>query len=392
MRNGKLAAMALLLAVACSAVPCVGGFNQNTAVYAQYGDEYTEGTYGVLTYKNYGGYIEISDCDCDAVDVEIPSEIDGLPVMIIGEGAFEGIKYYGVGNVEKKALASVTIPDSVVIIDDNAFNGCQYLKSITIPDSVGQIGDYAFAYCPSLISVTIPKQHFSIGANIFDSTPWLENQRSRNPLVIVNNMVIDGLTCEGDVTVPYGVTSILGSAFKDNDNLTGITIPSSVTSIDKYAFCYCDNLENLVFPSSVSCIGGGAFSHCSGLKKVTFLDPDCRIYAMFYSGTIYGFDNSTAQEYAESDNIDFISLGEYVETILGDTDLDGIVNSSDASKVLSAYAVTATGGESPLSDIQKIAADVNKDDAVDSSDASSILAYYAFTATGGEGTIEEFLG
>ncbi len=384
----KMAAAVFSLTLMCGAVTFNNVYMNDSAVFAE---EYIEGTYGVLTYRNYGGYIEISDCDPDAVEVEIPSEIDGLPVMIIGEGAFEGQKYLGVGNIERKKLSSITIPDSVVIIEDNAFDGCQYLKSITIPDSVVSIDNSAFADCPSLTSVTFPEHHISIGDKIFDNTPWLENQRSKNPLVIINNMVIDGLTCEGDVNIPYGVTSILGSAFKDNDNLTGITIPGSVTSVDKYAFCYCDSLESLIFPDSVSYIEWGAFSHCLNLKKVTVLNPDCQLYAMFYNGTIYGFDNSTAQDYAETDNIEFISLGEYVEILLGDTDLDGVVNSSDASKVLSAYAITATGGKSPLSDIQKTAADVNKDDAVDSSDASSILAYYAYTATGGEGTIEEFL-
>ncbi|MBE6862508.1 MAG: glycoside hydrolase family 5 protein [Ruminococcus sp.] len=79
------------------------------------------------------------------------------------------------------------------------------------------------------------------------------------------------------------------------------------------------------------------------------------------------------------------------EMLYGDADSDGVVNSSDASKVLSEYALTATGGESILSDEQFTAADVNMDGVVDSSDASSILGYYAHISTGGSGDILEYL-
>lgn len=78
--------------------------------------------------------------------------------------------------------------------------------------------------------------------------------------------------------------------------------------------------------------------------------------------------------------------------VLGDVDGDGEVNSSDASSVLSAYAITSTGGDSGYTETQTLAADVNFDNSVDSSDASSILSYYAYTSTGGTGSIEEFLG
>ena len=50
-------------------------------------------------------------------------------------------------------LTSITIPNSVTSIGDNAFR-CAGLTSVTIPDSVTNIGAYAFAYCIDLTSIT----------------------------------------------------------------------------------------------------------------------------------------------------------------------------------------------------------------------------------------------
>ena len=52
------------------------------------------------------------------------------------------------------SLTSITIPNSVKLIDAMAFTDCSSLTSITIPNSVTSIGDEAFDYCfPSLTDV-----------------------------------------------------------------------------------------------------------------------------------------------------------------------------------------------------------------------------------------------
>lgn len=54
-----------------------------------------------------------------------------------------------------KSLTSITIPNSVTVIGDQAFSNCESLTSIAIPDSVTVIGEYAFSYCKSLTSINI---------------------------------------------------------------------------------------------------------------------------------------------------------------------------------------------------------------------------------------------
>jgi len=47
-------------------------------------------------------------------------------------------------------LASITIPNSVTIIGDKAFQQCRCLTSIIIPNNVTSIGKGAFDGCSSL--------------------------------------------------------------------------------------------------------------------------------------------------------------------------------------------------------------------------------------------------
>lgn len=69
--------------------------------------------------------------------------------------------------VDKTAVKTVTIPDSVTAIGECAFSGCSLLRSIAIPHSVTNIGDRAFEGCSSLISITIPHSVVAIAARTF---------------------------------------------------------------------------------------------------------------------------------------------------------------------------------------------------------------------------------
>lgn len=66
--------------------------------------------------------------------------------------------------------------------------------------------------------------------------------------------------------------------------------------------------------------------------------------------------------------------------IVGDVNCDGLVDASDASLVLSHYALLSTGQHGH--DLDMEVADVNRDGLIDSSDASQILSYYAALSTG----------
>lgn len=66
---------------------------------------------------------------------------------------------------------------------------------------------------------------------------------------------------------------------------------------------------------------------------------------------------------------------------IGDTNGDGLINSADASEILSFYADVSVGKE-PTDDEKFMGvSDINNDEIINSSDASHVLEYYGYTST-----------
>ncbi|MCR5103208.1 MAG: leucine-rich repeat domain-containing protein [Eubacterium sp.] len=240
----------------------------------------------------------------------IPSSIDGYRVTAIGypvnncyyNPLTEPDKFKpfecGIQNID--TYDEVIIPRGI----DTIYQKCFYnsgFKSIVIPEGVKYIGESAFFYDINLENITFPRSIEYIGERAFRKTAWLENMRIRSTqhLVMINDILIDGIAAAGNVSIPQHITKIAGWAFYGNgtsdddapSQLSSVTIPDSVVEIGDYAFAECRNLnsvsigtglekmgqlcfsrsgiEEIVLPKKLTEAGAGICYQCKSLKKVT---------------------------------------------------------------------------------------------------------------------------
>lgn len=229
-------ALSLFLCVIMLATMAIGSIT-SYAYDIEYTDEYEyKIANSTIYYTIENNEITISDCDNDSYgELVIPEKINNIPVRYIG---------------------------------DNAFLFCSNLTSVTIPDSVLNIGEDAFYLVNNVVYLGKAK-----------GSPWgakSHNGYVENGLVYNDKSKSELLGCfpsqKGDVVLPDSVVRIGDYAFYSCSGLTSVTIPNGVTSIGCYAFYDCSGLTNIVIPNSVVNIEEKAFWSCKRLTNVTIPD------------------------------------------------------------------------------------------------------------------------
>ena len=252
-------------------------------VQAQY--NYATNSDNTITITGYTGVLPSV--------LTLPSTITGLPVISIGDNAFNGCT----------SLTSVTIPNNVTSIGEEAFDACTSLTNVTMGTNVTSIGEEAFYGCTSLTSVTIPNSVTSIGDGSFAGCTSLRaiTVDTNNPAYSsVAGVLFDKSQSRliqypageaGSYTIPNSVTSIGNDAFGACTSLTSVTIPNSVTSIGEEAFGWCTGLTSVTIGTNVASIGDLAFDGCTSLTSVYFTgnapSADSTVFACDVKATVY---------------------------------------------------------------------------------------------------------
>jgi len=148
-------------------------------------------------------------------------------VKVIGANIFDRSNWVGTEYVENETLESIVIPDSVIRIGDNAFNGCVKLEKIELPEKLEYIGYYAFCHCPMLTSIELPSGVSYIGMGAFKCCTGLKS-----------------------ITMNCKVAEINYETFISCTNLTEITLNNNLKMIYEGSFYRCDNLKTIHYLGS----------------------------------------------------------------------------------------------------------------------------------------------
>ena len=211
------------------------------------------------------GTIEITKYNGSTSNLNIPSTIDGKQVSYIGSDSFRGNKY----------LNSITIPDSVKVIQPRAFAECSNLSTLKFGKNVEKIYDYVF-YQTNITGITLPEKLNYISGIAFLGNCVIKNINvdSNNANFSSNNGIVfskdkkkivlypQGKT-EKAYTIPSTVEEICDSAFS-YAQVESITIPSSVKKFGNYVFS-STNITSIIIPSTVTEMGYGPVADCRKL-------------------------------------------------------------------------------------------------------------------------------
>ncbi len=209
------------------------------------------------------------------------------------------------------------------------------------------------------------------------------------PVAVIGFGAFKNCTNLESITLTNKIEVIESAAFSRCFSLKSIVLPDSIETLEWYAFSECTALTEVTIPKRVAEFDTAVFNYCSSITDMTFMNPDCVItdnsFLLDSLSTIHGYSGSTAEAFAESAGLDFVSLNN------GDVNSDDAVDPVDATLVLQHYSLASMESDSGLSDTQLIAADVNTDNSIDPVDATWILRYYSYASMKGEGSIEDFI-
>jgi len=251
-------ANAVVLTEASNVIPFQWAYNQDQITSINFKSTLT--TISASAFAECGGLTSITipnsvtSIEEDAFyQTSITSLVIGSGVLSIEQGAFTNCT----------SLTSLTIPNNVTSLGSRAFQGCAGLISLTIGSGLTSIADYAFAGCTSLASVVIPNNVTSMSSYAFSNCSSLTSVTIGNSVTSIGSYAFQNCTILNSVTIGSGVTSIGNHAFLYCSDLTSVTIPISVTSIGSYAFYQCNDLHNLncyaartIFSSAYYCLQG----------------------------------------------------------------------------------------------------------------------------------------
>lgn len=201
-------------------------------------------------------------------DLVIPESIlyDNVVYSVVGIGEEAFRKYEG--------LTGITIPNTVISIENGAFWDCGKLKYVKLPSSLKEIGPRAFGWCKSLKDIVLPNSIKEIKSNTFFNCKTLSS-----------------------IVLGDSISYIGESAFMWCDSLKTIILPHSVEKIDSASIYSCRELNTVIIGRSIKKIGPMNFSSIPKLTDIyCFADQVPSAIQKYPKTTKYSFEKRDVQK------------------------------------------------------------------------------------------------
>ena len=191
------------------------------------------------------------------------------------------------------------IPEGIVRIEGDAFNGCASLTEIDIPNTVQTIGTFAF-HETGLTSVTIPASVTKLemsgyGGYYYPFYECLSLEASYVDPANPRYASLDGVLFSKDMTNIY--------RYPQGKKDTVYVLPATVTRVEGegngYSYPFFENpyLQHIVFPESVEYIARCTATTNLENAGITVLNPNCYLADFETNGEacFYGFPGSSIE-------------------------------------------------------------------------------------------------
>ena len=209
-------------------------------------------------------------------------------INLTGQTALTTIHHYAFYGT---ALKAVTLPDNITEIGWAVFQDCNDLESINVPtgidyvpydycedseklrsvqmhDGIRTIRHDAFYGCDSLETIVLNDQITSIEYNAFYGCGKLALAKLPDALTFIGGSAFrDMKAMTGAITIPAGVTTVEGSAFR-NSGITAVILPEGITTWGNDIFCDCASLSNVKLPQDIRRITNYMFQRCKSLEGI----------------------------------------------------------------------------------------------------------------------------
>ncbi len=243
-----------------------------------------------------------------------------------------GLTYISTGTFLGYSIEHIDIPQTVTYIGDRAFENCAYLEELVLPDDMQTVCCGLAKNCISLKKLVIGTHTVTVEEDAFYNCVALSDLSFGQEIQVLEKRAF--YKCENltSFVAPEDLQSIKKQVFYGCKKLGTITLNNGLGTIGAYAFQKNYAVESIVVPKTVYSVGLGAFANN---QKLT----DMKFYPSFRGSGNNIFASNTHEtnlKYAKLCTVHVYSNSQFLDDIKeSDCKIDKM--SSKASKSVTIY-------------------------------------------------------